>query len=66
MATGVSWGRLIMVVNGLKRPVTRLMAAAPKMHMPAALVANEDKGPEKITLAKDISTMTRMTPMIKP
>lgn len=66
MATGVSWGRLIMVAEGENIPVKRHRAADPKIHIPAALDAKSVRGPEKMILAKETSTMTRMAPMIIP
>jgi hypothetical protein len=66
MATGVSWGRLTIVEKGLNRPVTRQRAAAPKIHIPAARGAKGARAPEKIILAKETSTTTRTTPIIKP
>jgi len=55
-----------MLEKGLNNPVTRQIAPAPKIHIPAALVAWDDRGPEKMMLAKETSRITRKVPSIRP
>lgn len=66
MATGASWGRLIMDLNELIKALAAQTRRAPARVSPAPLVARWLISPENIMAAKDISRITSKSPRIKP